>query len=181
VDDAGLRVFEEDGSVTSTYSLGGIRTQPVQVMDNGKLLAISTNEGITLLHIGGQPQFVQVVTKPALENGGPLASATDNAGLVTGDALGVLRLYEVENGGLTPRWQAAIPEMHKASGPLVLSPTVVVAVDDQHVIHLFDRSTGAVTRSYPHPSMISVPPLVMDGQLVVLDVSGALTSYQLSR
>lgn len=181
IDDARLRVIDEDGSVPGGYALSGVRTGPVLSLGGGSILAIPTNEGISLLRIGGQPHFVQALPHPTLESAGAMAVAGDEAGLVTGDTLGMVRLYAVENGGLTPRWQTNVPDLRKATGPLALGENVVVVVDDQHHIHLLDRGDGRVLRSYPHPHGIQVAPLPHGDQLIVLDGTGQLTAYQLIR
>lgn len=182
IDDVRLRVIDEDGSVPGGYALNGVRTGPVISLGDGNLLAIPTTEGVSLLRLGGQPHFVQALKTPALESAGALAVAGDRRGLVTGDTLGMVRLYEVNaEGGLAPRWQTNVPDLRKATGPLAMDEAVVVVVDDQHGIHLLDRADGRVLRSYPHPHGIQVAPLPHGKQLIVLDGTGRLTAYQLIR
>jgi len=179
VDDARLRVIDEDGSVPGGYALSGMRTGPVLPVADGTILAIPTTEGVTLLRIGGQPHFVQPLAQPRLEYTGAVAVAADRGGLITGDAQGLVRLYEVAGDGLVPRWQTNVPDLRKATGPLALSEKVVVVVDDSNGIHLFSRADGRVLRSYPHPHNIPVAPLPLGEQLLVLDGTGLLTAYQL--
>jgi len=179
VDDVRVRVIDEDGSVPGGYALNGMRTGPVLPVADGSILAIPTTEGVTLLRIGGQPHYVQPLAQPRLEDTGPVAVAADRGGLVTGDAQGMVRLYEVVGDGLVPRWQTNVPDLRKAIGPLALSETVVVVVDDRNGIHLFSRADGRVLRSYPHPHNIQVAPLPLSELLLVLDGTGLLTAYQL--
>lgn len=181
VDDANLRVFEEDGAQAHSYSFIGNRTAPVTTMNDGRVLVVPTTEGVNLIHVGGQPHYVRAIKNPPLDSAGSLAVGVANDGLVTGDALGQVRAYKCVDGVVSPLWQTAVPELRKASGPISVAAETVIVVDDQHVIHVFERSTGAIIRSYNHPTSIVVPPLAVGDQLIVLDVLGILTSYQLAK
>jgi hypothetical protein len=175
IDDVAVHVIDEDGSACRVFALASRRIGPVvtrQIPGGHLEFLVPTTAGVQHLLPGPRATPLRQILEPVLGSCGPVRLATAGEGIV---ATTSNRLFAIESGGKAPRW--ALPlAAEPAWGPVVADGVVALA-DAAGTVGLVALKDGAPLRRLVHGVPLAAAPILLPGQVVVLDRSGTLTAY----
>jgi len=182
LDDRQLQALDEtDGHVLASRPLPGARTGVPLLLPDSNLLAIPTAAGATLMRIAvsGGGEMINEVEDKVLSECRARLLAQDGATVLTASLDKSLRLLGSSAGGFTRIWGAHLPTDAGQPQWLSLAPEVAMIGDDRGAIFLLARTDGTLLRRIVHRALLTCPPLIAEGRLVVGDRDGNVVAYHL--
>ncbi len=180
VDDFVVHAFTQEGESVDA-ELPARRSGALALLDRGRILVVATTAGVSCWRaLSGRPGFEKIAETGELGGVRAVALAGDGDQLLSADASGALRLWDLKDGIAQPTWSVALPAGRSFAPQLALAGGAAICVDDKGTIRIFDRASHALVRSIATGAPLATTPRIDAGRLIVVDAGGEVDGYALA-